>query len=270
LDVAQYAAGYLSAHAVQGLGEGVREHVKTCVQVFLAKYVRKWGRKKQPRIAPRGIAEVFDAVSWVTDDSLREMWVDLVGSTCGGSWGDEAVLPYIRALNAMTGAEARLLRCAAEHCGKVWGVGDFAVPAILMCDVETALLVAEVKTPHELDCHLDRMRMQGLGNFGMEVRAVSSHGVAVNLTPSSWGLALYVRCMGKRQIPAKYFRGELVRTEYVSWEAAAEANAAAIVGRKAGRRGKVKFVKVPYGEMIDATDPAAVAKAARRIGQKKT
>lgn len=166
-------------------------------QAMLAKHLPGQASLAHPRL----VATVIEEGSWADDITLQEMWGGLLASSCSSDGHDDSNLIFIGLLKQLTRVQVKLLRYAVEQSQKgVDANGLIAVTAQLLTNIASVLSVGGLDDIHRADQELDYLRGSEL-----IVAGFSPGQSEVDLTPTSLGINLYVRCQGYRGSAVDYF-----------------------------------------------------------------
>lgn len=197
--------------AAEEFGLLLRDKMRVYRAQNLANVLIKADKKLAARLAkenltihPRLLAAVLDGASWTDDDILQEAWAGLIAAACCRDGKDESNLIFTRLLAQLTAAQARLMNDACLNSDKQVGPNGLIQPrGSYNVSSATLLQVSGLPDIHQLDMALDSLRELGLIVQGFSMFQGSAEGA--NMTVSSLGLNLFVRCQGYVGSAADYF-----------------------------------------------------------------
>ncbi|MBL4884737.1 MAG: DUF4393 domain-containing protein [Planctomycetaceae bacterium] len=155
---------------------------------------------------PRLIASVIEKGSWEDDQFVQDLWAGLLSSSCTEEGDDDSNLLFINILANLTKLQAHILNHACIHAKKIIGSSGVTFCMDLRINLKEYGDEIGEKDFHRLDREIDNLRSSGLLTPESSVEINNKKGVA-NVTPSTLGLHMFVRCQGSRIAPYEYFKG---------------------------------------------------------------
>jgi hypothetical protein len=142
--------------------------------------------------------------SWVDADEVQEMWAGLLASSCTKDGKDESNLMFMNLLAQLTTSQARMLSYGCEKSEKrLTSSGLIINPLGVYVTMAELVSIAGIDDVNRLDRELDHLRTLGLLSIGM---FNDPQGPMIgDLSPTSLGLQMYVRCQGYTGPPGNYF-----------------------------------------------------------------
>lgn len=153
-------------------------------------------------VNPRLVYITLDHGSWHDQEEVQEMFAGLLISACSYNNRDESNLIFVNILSQMTINELYLFDYACITAKKCTSPAGLIVAMPLLLELDEIRKISKIHDIHRLDRELDHLRTLGLFPFGFN--PLESELVA-NMTPSSLGLHMYVRCQGVVGSPLDYF-----------------------------------------------------------------
>lgn len=180
-----------------------RANNATSVTLKAEAMLKKFPGSEKFRAHPRIVGTLIDQASWCDDDVVQSMWAGLLATSCSDDGSDQSNLLFINTLTQLNTSEVRLLTYACEQSKKEKSnVGWILVREELKMSLDKLIEISGRVDIHRLDLELDHLRVLGLlwpiGGFHPE----STDAV---LSPTAFGLQLYVRGQGFIGSPVEYF-----------------------------------------------------------------
>jgi len=152
---------------------------------------------------PRIVGAVVENSSWCDDDAIQSMWAGLLATSCTDDGVDQSNLVFINTLSQLTTSEVKILNYACEAAKKDKSAGGWInVEEELVVPLAKLMEISDQLDVHRLDLELDHLRELGLlwpiAGFRMD-------STDALLSPSAFGLQLYVRGQGFIGSPLEYF-----------------------------------------------------------------
>lgn len=188
------------------------------------KKLQEQGSVEGKRAHPRLVWSTLENGSWQADDDVQEMWGGLLASSCTEGGNDEGNLIFINLLAQLTASEAKLLNYVCEEAAKVTNpvgvVGAYTVEMTKDRISEVTGVGDLSRIIRELD-HLNALQLIK-GSFGSRAESeqdayyreleIDDDWITIpdfkvaNISPTSLGISLYVRCQGSLLPPASFFK----------------------------------------------------------------
>lgn len=189
------------------LGEEFAERVGSWRQKNSLKVLEKTNNKisklalsNDKRAHPRLVHKIVEDGSWSDDDRVQDMWAGLLVSSCTESGKDESNLIFINILSQLTSVQVQILNYACEKAEKEITSAGWITAQIVTATLEELKNITGEEDFHRLDRDMDNMRAHELIQGGFPESSTTA-----NITPSGFGLQLYVRAQGYVGSPIEYF-----------------------------------------------------------------
>ena len=146
---------------------------------------------------PDLVARIVDGGSWADSESMQELWAGLLVASCTSDGCDDSNLVFINLLSQLATLQTRMLMAVGEKASKVVSGNQ-----VVACEriFSTAEEMTQMAGTHDL-LKIHRSIAQ-LAEFGLLEKSVRASFVAetegATTTPTSLGLQMYARCLGRR------------------------------------------------------------------------
>jgi hypothetical protein len=132
------------------------------------------------------------------------MFAGLLASSCTEGGNDDSNVVFIETLGNLTSLQAKLFAFSCEKADKMLK-GDLINSAreFVLYNLDEISAATGCSDIQRLDIETDSLRQKGLltENGGLHPDLIGT----IILTPSAFGLHMYIRCCGSRKKPAEFF-----------------------------------------------------------------
>lgn len=159
---------------------------------------------------PRVVNEIMEAGSWCDNDGLQDMWAGLLAASSVEGSSDANIL-FANTIKSLNSRQVKILNYLCQKCEKSVDVNGLVVGYGLKLEPEQLFEITNCSNVSELDVDLDSLRSMELLLTGGSIQTYGAGflfgegTLKVNLRPSSYTLAFYVKCQGSTDNPQDFY-----------------------------------------------------------------
>ncbi|MBT3191178.1 MAG: hypothetical protein HN341_01355 [Verrucomicrobia bacterium] len=172
------------------------------------KKLKKRNLQQEVHAHPRLVMSALEQGSWAEQDDIQDMWAGLLSSACTADGSDDSNLIFMNVLRQLTSAEVAILNHACTSSQKYVSCGGWIYAREFLVTLEQLQEITRIHDVHRLDRELDHLRSLELIAHGF-----SADSTAADITPTAFGLHMYIRAEGYLGSPVEFFGAQPMTDE---------------------------------------------------------